>query len=146
MTNRIEDLSVITISNKPFRIPSTDPIRISNEPTIAPLIITAAGHIPYSSDKAIPWNYGVEVYYHAIKQDSRINKNKADVTSIAGSSKVTRTLRFFSPDISLPITTTTLVRITNDKSSANTRGKEKEGEPAGIEAPTKDTDAKEPSI
>ena len=95
--------------------------------------------------KAVPWNYGVEVYYHGIKQDYWINENKNYVTNIVGASKVTRTGRIFSPDISPPITTTTLVRITNDKSSANTRGKEKEGEPAGIEEPTKDTNAEEPS-
>ena len=82
LTNKVEDLSIITISNKPFRIPSKGPIRISNEPTIAPLIIITAGPIPYSSDKAVPWNYGAEVYYHGIKQDSWINKNKDDVTNI----------------------------------------------------------------
>ena len=80
-----------------------------------------------------------------VKQDSWINKDEADVTNIAGSSKVTRIRRIFSPDISPPTTTTTLVRITNDKSRANTKGKGKEGEPVGIEAPTKDTNAEEPS-
>ena len=58
---------------------------------------------------------------------------------------MTRTRRIFSSDISPPTTTTTLVRITNDKSRANTKGKGKEGEPVGIEAPTKDTGTEEPS-
>ena len=34
LTNKVEDLSIITISNKPFRIPLMVPIRISNEPTM----------------------------------------------------------------------------------------------------------------
>ena len=57
LTKKAEDLSIITISNNPLRIPSKGPIRISNEPTIVPLIITTVGPIPYSSDKAVPWNY-----------------------------------------------------------------------------------------
>ena len=57
---------------------------------------------------------------------------------------MTRTGRIFSPDISPPTTTTTPVRITNDKSSTNTKGKEKESEPAGIEEPTKDVNAEDP--
>ena len=72
-------------------ISSKGPIRISNESTISPLIITSPRPIPYSSDKAVPWNYGAEVYYHGIKQDSWINKDKVGVTNIVGSSKVTRT-------------------------------------------------------
>ena len=34
-----------------------------------PLIITSPRSIPYSSNKAIPWNYGVEVYYHGVNQE-----------------------------------------------------------------------------
>ena len=75
LTNKAEDLSIITISNKPFRIPSKDPIRISNGPTIAE-------PIPYFSNKAIPWNYGAEVYYHGIKQDSWINENARDSNAL----------------------------------------------------------------
>ena len=93
----------------------------------------------------VPWNYGAEVYYHGIKQDSWINKNEVDVTNIAGSSKVKRTWRIFSRDISPSTTTTTPVCITHNKSSADTRGKEKEGEPGGMEAPTKNTESEEPS-
>ena len=113
---------------------------------IAPLIITSPGLIPYSSDKAVPWNYGAEVYYHGIKQDSQINEDKTDdVTNIIGSSRVTRTGKIFSPIISPPTTTTTHVRITIDKPSTDTKGKEKVIEPARIEAPAKDVITEEPS-
>ena len=66
----VEDISIIIISNKPIGITSKGPIRISNEPKIAPLIITTPGPVPYSSNKAMPWNYGAEVYYHCIIQNS----------------------------------------------------------------------------
>ena len=47
-----------------IRITSTDPA-----PRVAPLIITSPRPIPYSSNKAIPWNYGAVVYYHGVKQE-----------------------------------------------------------------------------
>ena len=68
LTDKIEDLSIITILNKPLRISSKGPIRISNELTVAPLIITARGPISYSSNKEVSWNYDAEVLYHGIKQ------------------------------------------------------------------------------
>ena len=74
LTNKCEDLSIITISNKPLRITSKGPIRISNEPVVAPLIITNPELIPYSSNKEVPWNYGAEVFYHDIKQDAWIKE------------------------------------------------------------------------
>ena len=86
LINKCEDLSIITISNKPLRITSKGPIRISNEPTVARLIITNPRPIPYSSNKAAPWNYGAEVFYHGIKQDAWIEEEKDDnVGNIAGS-------------------------------------------------------------
>src|ERR1044072_2786414 len=47
-----------------IRISYVDPV-----PRVAPLIITSPRPVPYSSEKAIPWNYGAEVYYHGVKQD-----------------------------------------------------------------------------
>ena len=70
--DKAEDLGIITISNKPLRISSKDPSRISNEPTVYPLIITAHGPISYSSNKVVSWNYGAEVYYHGINKDAWI--------------------------------------------------------------------------
>ena len=74
LINKCENLSIITISNKPIRITSKGPIRISNEPTVAPLIITNPEPIPYSSNKVVLWNYGAEVSYHGIKQDAWIEE------------------------------------------------------------------------
>ena len=94
----------------------------------------------------MPWNYGAEVYYHGIKQDSGSDEDEtADITNIVGSSKVTRTGRILSPNISPLTTTTTLIRITIDKPNTDTRGKEKMTKPALTEAPTKDTITEEPS-
>ena len=44
------------ISGTPFRIPSKGPIRITNNPKAAPLVITTPEPIPYSSKKAIPFS------------------------------------------------------------------------------------------
>ena len=55
------------ISGTPFRIPFKGPIRITANPKAAPLVITIPEPIPYSSDKAIPWHYGFDVYYHGVK-------------------------------------------------------------------------------
>ena len=64
-----EDILIITISDNPPRVSSKRPVRITSTPKVAPLIITFPGPIPYSYDKVVPWNYGVGVYYHGIKQD-----------------------------------------------------------------------------
>ena len=63
---RLEDISIITIYNNPIRITSKGPIRIPDEPRVAPLIIITLGPVPYSSDKVMPWNYGAKVYYHGL--------------------------------------------------------------------------------
>ena len=108
-----QDVSIITISNTPIRITSGGPIRIPAEPRVAPLITTTPGPVPYSSDKVVPWNYGAEVYYHGVKQEPWINESEdLEITNIAGTSKVTRTGRVFSPEISPPTTTTTPIHIT----------------------------------
>ena len=94
----------------------------------------------------MPWNYGAEVFYHGIKQDAWIEESKAnDVGNITGSSKVTRTGRIFSPNISPPTATKAHVCITTAKPSAETRGKEKVVEPVEKEIPTKDIADGEPS-
>ncbi|XP_058733008.1 uncharacterized protein LOC131604592 [Vicia villosa] len=59
---KFKDVSVI--SKTPVRIPTKGPRRITSEPKVAPLIITKPGPIPYSSDKAVPWSYGNDVYIH----------------------------------------------------------------------------------
>ena len=51
----LEDVS--TIFGNPVRITSKGSMKITAEPRVAPLIITAPGPIPYSSNNSIPWNY-----------------------------------------------------------------------------------------
>ena len=70
------------------------------------MIITIPGPIPYSSDKVVPWNYRVDVYYHGVKQDmlaieDQVSENvDPDIVNIVGTSKITRSGRVFSPEIS----------------------------------------------
>jgi hypothetical protein len=98
--NPTEEISVIARSKVPVKITATRaPVKITVEPRVAPLIITAPGPIPYSSSKAIPWNYGGDVYVHGVKQiDNSTNPN-----GIVGTSKITRSGRIFSPEISPPV-------------------------------------------
>ena len=94
----------------------------------------------------MPWNYGAEVFYHGIKQDAWIEEEKADdVGNITGSSKVTRTGRIFSPNISPPVITKAPICITTARLSTDTRGKEKVVEPVVTEIPVKDVADGEPS-
>ena len=66
------------------------------------------GPVPYESDKIVSWNYGGDVYYHGIKQDGlaaeEINSEEedSDISNIAGTSKITRSGRIFSPEIAPP--------------------------------------------
>jgi hypothetical protein len=99
--NPIEEVSVIARSKIPVKITAPRiPVKIIAEPRVAPLIITAPGPIPYSSSKAIPWNYGGDVYIHGVKQvGNSANPNDVD---IVGTSKITRSGRIFSPEYHLP--------------------------------------------
>ena len=124
-------------------------------PRVTPLIITCPGPVPYTSDKAAPWQYGADVYYHGIKQNLKIKEADLDVGNIVGTNKITRSGRVFSPEISLktvnkpvvippaiPIgaSTTTLVLtpiVTPAIESSGTREKEAIGEPSRTEAPRK---------
>ena len=63
----LEDVSVIYRTS--IRITAKGPVKIKVEPVVTPLIITAPRPIPYSSDKAIHWNYEADVYYHGVKQE-----------------------------------------------------------------------------
>ena len=150
LKNPFQDLSVI--SGTPIKITSKGHVRITANPKVAPLIITTHGPIPYSSDKDIPWNYGSNVYYHGVKQELPITKNEGtkvvdpDINNIARTSKVTRSGRVFSPEISLK-TVFTPVKVTSIKSTTEAQGKEKIMEPTQTEAPkevaVEDTSRKE---
>ena len=67
--NSCEDVSIITISDNPPRVSTKRPVKITYVPKSSPLIITMSGPISYSLDKAVPWNYGADVYYYGVKQD-----------------------------------------------------------------------------
>ena len=101
-----KDVSIITISANPSKFSSKRPVRITSAPRITPLIITFPGPVPHSSDKVVPWNYGADVYYHGVKQDLLTTKDKKaeevdpDINNIFGTSKITRSGRVFSPEIS----------------------------------------------
>ena len=113
---------------------------------MAPLIITTPGPVPYSSDKVVPWNCGAEVYYHGVKQEPWITENEEPkITNISRTSMVTMTGRIFSPEISPPTTTITLVRIPAAGPTANARGKEKIIEAVWTKAPSKDVTIEDPS-
>ena len=121
-------------------------------PRVAPLIITSPRPIPYSSNKAIPWNYGAEVYYNGVKkkpltiEDVTVEASDPDIDNIVGSRKVTRTGRVFSPEISPPKDTTTPARIPAIEPVPEARGKEPVTHPAQTEGPkevSKDTSKQE---
>ncbi|XP_058757559.1 uncharacterized protein LOC131630837 [Vicia villosa] len=142
---KIEDVSVI--SKTPIRIPTKAPIRITAEPRVAPLIITKPGPIPYSSDKAVPWSYGNEVYIHGVKQEALNDKpvkiSSPDIDNIVGTSKVTRSGRIFSPEISPGANISTQVPVPD--STADVQGKRPMLEPVQtpVEATTEEVSQKE---
>ena len=103
----VEDISVITIFANSSRVPKRL-VRITSVPKTTPLIITMPGPVAYESDKIVSWNYGGDIYYHGIKQDGlaakEINSEEEDsnISNIAGTSKITRSGRIFSPEIAPP--------------------------------------------
>ena len=148
-----EDVAIIAISANTFKVSSKRPVRITPAPRIAPLIITFLSPVLYSSDKAVPWNYGVDVYYHGVKQYLKTEEADIDISNIVGTSKITRSGRVFSPEISLKTVTKPVIIpsvipastlattpiltpvVTPANESSGTRGKEAIGEPARTEAP-----------
>ena len=62
-----EEVAIITIFDNSSKASSRKPVRITFVLRIAPLIITVPGPIPYTSDKAVPWHYGADVYFHGVK-------------------------------------------------------------------------------
>ncbi|XP_058758597.1 uncharacterized protein LOC131631842 [Vicia villosa] len=106
--NYCQDLSVI--STTPVKIPANKPVKITAAPRVAYVIITNPAPFPYSSDKAVPWSYVMNVYVYGVKQDTStdeaVNVTNPVVDNIVGTSKITRSGRVFSPDISPNVTTT----------------------------------------
>lgn len=85
-----KEVAVISIPYVPVNIP------VSTKP--APLTITVPGPVPYTSEKAVPWHYGSEVFYHGVKKDEGIS-DSSNVESFTGVGKLTRSGRIYaSPD------------------------------------------------
>ncbi|XP_058761629.1 uncharacterized protein LOC131635043 [Vicia villosa] len=142
---KFEDVSVI--SKTPVRIPTKGPIRITVEPKVAPLIITKPGPIPYSSDKAVPWSYGNDVYIHGVKQealnDEPVKILNPDVDNIVGTSKVTRSGRIFSPEISPDANTSTQIPVSDSTADERGNGPLLEPVQTPVEATTEEVSQKE---
>src|SRR4051812_37144990 len=130
---RIEDVSVVT--DIPLKIPTKAPFKISATPKVASVIITSPTPFPYSSDKVVPSIYETNVYVHGVKQDTlteeALNFTTPTVDNIVGTSKITRSGRIFSPEIS-PKVTTNPVQVPVPNQDVNARGKEPQVEPVEI--------------
>ncbi|XP_058784300.1 uncharacterized protein LOC131659076 [Vicia villosa] len=83
------EINVLSILYTPTKIPI--PARAP------PLVITLPGPIPYTSEKAIPWNYGGEVFYQGAKYEIKAPVEKEDVDNVVGIGRMTRSGRIFNP-------------------------------------------------
>ncbi|XP_058732626.1 uncharacterized protein LOC131604182 [Vicia villosa] len=87
---RVENaVNVVSIPYTPAKIPV--PARAP------PLVITLPGPVPYTSEKAIPWNYGGEVFYQGAKYEIKMPVEKEDVDNVVGIGRMTRSGRIFNP-------------------------------------------------
>ncbi|XP_058754437.1 uncharacterized protein LOC131627615 [Vicia villosa] len=83
------EVNVVSIPYTPAKIPV--PARAP------PLVITLPGPVPYTSERAIPWNYGAEVFYQGTKHEIEIPVEKKDVDNVVGIGRLTRSGRIFNP-------------------------------------------------
>ncbi|XP_058788384.1 uncharacterized protein LOC131662585 [Vicia villosa] len=79
-------------------IPYT-PAKIPIPARAPPLVITLPGPVPYNSEKAIPWNYGGEVFYQGAKYEVKAPVEKEDVDNVVGIGRMTRSGRIFNPPL-----------------------------------------------
>src|SRR3954462_7806442 len=126
---KIEDASVI--SSLPFKISAKAPFKISATLKVASVVIASPTPFPYSSDKAVPWGYDTNVYVHGVKQSTSTEETAKltapTVSNIVGTSKITRSGRIFSPEIS-PNVAAGPVRVPVPNQNVNARGKEPQDE------------------
>ncbi|XP_058766556.1 uncharacterized protein LOC131640166 [Vicia villosa] len=73
------------------------PAKIPIHARAPPLVITLPGPVPYNSEKAIPWNYGGEVFYQGAKYEIKMPVKKEDVDNVVGIGRMTRSGRIFNP-------------------------------------------------
>ncbi|XP_058782859.1 uncharacterized protein LOC131657480 [Vicia villosa] len=87
---RVEnEVNVASIPYTPAKIPI--PARAP------PLVITLPGPVPYNSEKAIPWNYGGEVFYQGAKYEIKMPVEKEDMDNVVGIGRMTRSGRILNP-------------------------------------------------
>ena len=68
-------------------------------------MITVPGPMPYTSEKAIPWHYVADVYYHGVMQEvstyvseeEHAEDNEEEVHNFSGVGRMTRSGRVFGP-------------------------------------------------
>ncbi|XP_058745783.1 uncharacterized protein LOC131618617 [Vicia villosa] len=77
-------------------IPYT-PTKIPIPARAPPLVITLPGPVPYTSERAIPWNYGGEVFYQGAKYEVKAPVEKEDVDNVVGIGRMMRSGRIFNP-------------------------------------------------
>ena len=95
------EVNVITIpvKQKATRVPVTILVPAKK----SPLLITMPGPVSYVSDKAVPWNYGGELYYQGKKvttqrfEEDKYEEEKPAVLDIVSKSRITHSGRIFSP-------------------------------------------------
>ncbi|XP_058732596.1 uncharacterized protein LOC131604125 [Vicia villosa] len=108
--SNVGEVSVISIPYDPvvpicIQVPIQIPVSIPYEEQPAALMITVPGPIPYESEKAIPWHYGSDVYYHGTKKGDEPSKGEfveaaaANTDNFAGTGRITRSGRVFSPQL-----------------------------------------------
>src|SRR3954464_6930434 len=122
---KIGDASVIP--SLPFKISAKAAFKIYATLKMVLVIITSPTPFPYSSDKAVPWSYDTNVYVHGVKQDTltkeAMNFTTPTVHNIVGTSKITRSGRIFSPEISPNVATNPVQGLVPNQ-DINARGKE----------------------
>ncbi|XP_058764798.1 uncharacterized protein LOC131638262 [Vicia villosa] len=77
-------------------IPYT-PAKIPIPARAPPLVITLPGPVPYNSEKAIPWNYGGEVFYQGAKYEVKAPVEREGVGNVVGIGRMIRSGRIFNP-------------------------------------------------
>lgn len=99
----VKDEKVVENEVLVISIPYT-PVDIPILARPVPLTIIVLGPVPYSSEKAVPWHYGSDVFYHGVKkvdspEEGTSGNDSSNVESFTGMGRLTRSGRIYaSPD------------------------------------------------
>ncbi|KAI5421143.1 hypothetical protein KIW84_044838 [Lathyrus oleraceus] len=91
--------------SSPARACSKGKHRIPAPTRHVPLVVNLSGPVPYSSEKAVPWHYGSDVYYHGVKQvfipvpakKEEVEKEDVNARDFSGVGRIIRSGRVFAP-------------------------------------------------